>query len=199
MAPLQGRHSPEVTCSLLLPHCRPGGKAHAIVCTAGGWAGGNASSDGLLDSLSSMTTVCLQPVFSTAAVAGSHLAPEGMVVLTGAAAAVKQTPGMLAYGAVKAATHHMVISLAAPDSGLPTGARVYGIMPRMIDTPSNRKWVTGVDTSTWTPPADIAEKIAAWAEGPKDRPSYGTLHEVITKDGQSRWEEVAPLYVAQLK
>lgn len=146
-----------------------------------------------------MSTVCLQPVFSTAAVAGTHLEHGGVLVLTGAAAAIGPTPGMLAYGAVKAATHHVAVSLSSPDGGLPAGSRVYAVLPRMIDTPSNRKWVTGGDTSTWTPPADIAEKIAAWAEGGQGVPSSGTLHEVVTQAGSSTWQEHAPLYAAQLK
>jgi NAD(P)-dependent dehydrogenase (short-subunit alcohol dehydrogenase family) len=36
---------------------------------------------------------------------------------------------MLAYGASKAAVHQMVLSLAAPDSGLPKGCVVLGLAP----------------------------------------------------------------------
>ena len=87
-----------------------------------------------------------------ASVAAHHLSPNGLVVFTGAAAAVKGTPGMIGYGLAKAAVHQLTRSLAEPASGLPAGAVALAILPITLDTPANRKWA-GADTDfgTWTP------------------------------------------------
>lgn len=93
--------------------------AHAVVCTAGGWTGGGVGDAGLAASTDAMLRVCLQPAIDAARLAGDFLEPQGTVVLTGAAAALGPTPGMLGYGMAKAATHHLVRSLAAaPEPGV---------------------------------------------------------------------------------
>ncbi len=137
----------------------------AVVCAAGGWAGGGAADPALPAAVAAMHAACVEPAFASAHAAASHLAEGGTVILTGSAAALGPSPGMLAYGAAKAATHHLARSLAAPGSGLPAGARVYALLPRVIDTPNNRKWMGGGDTSSWTPPGEIARAYVAWAEG----------------------------------
>jgi len=61
--------------------------------------------------------------------AAKHLNENGLLVLTGANAALKGTAGMIAYGTAKAAVHHLVKSFAAADSGLPAGAHSVGLLP----------------------------------------------------------------------
>lgn len=51
-------------------------------------------------------------------VASKLLKENGLLVLTGASAALNATPGMIAYGITKAATHHLIKSLAV-EGGLP--------------------------------------------------------------------------------
>lgn len=55
--------------------------------------------------------------------------------------ATEGTPGMVGYGAAKAAVHQMTKSLAAAgaQSGLPEGVTVLAILPVTLDTPMNRK------------------------------------------------------------
>jgi dihydropteridine reductase len=140
--------------------------------------GGGADAPGLAAGVDAMHRACVLPAFASAAAAAAALRPGGAVVLTGSAAATAPTPGMLAYGAAKAATHHLAASLAAPGSGLPPGAFVAALAPRVIDTPSNRQWMAGpgVDTSTWTPPGAIAAQCVAWAEGAgRDRMPSGSV------------------------
>eukprot|EP00808_Paulinella_micropora_P024580 g75817.t1 len=48
------------------------------------------------------------------------------------------TPGMLAYGACKAAVHQIALSLACSGSGLPPDSSVLTLLPNVIDTPTNR-------------------------------------------------------------
>jgi len=132
---------------------------------------------------------------------GAHAAvkwmPAGHLVVIGSAAALKPTPGMLAYGTAKAATHHLVQSLgsAGGDCGPGTGRVAWVVAPHVIDTPSNRKWVKG-DTSTWTPIAELVNGIVHRA-GLK-RPSSndgdvapavatGSVVEVVTVGGVTSW------------
>lgn len=176
----------------------------AIICTAGGWAGGGAGDAGMVAATEQMTAVCLNPALTSAHLAASGaLSPRGLLVLTGSAAALKPTPGMLAYGLAKAATHALARTLAAPGSGLPEGARVACVLPHVIDTPSNRQWMAGpgVDTGAWTPPTHIAQQLHAWAEAQRGGsgassavplPASGSLVEVVTAGGVSSWCEHPP-------
>ncbi len=138
------------------------------MCTAGGWTGGSAASAELVDAVAQMQAVCVQPALASAHLACTgSLGEGGTLILTGAAAALGPTPTMLAYGMAKAATHHLAASVAAPGGGLPSGARALCVLPRVLDTPSNRKWMAGpgVDTTAWTPPAHLAAQFLAWCEG----------------------------------
>lgn len=90
-------------------------------------------------------------------IASKYLKPGGILVLTGAKAALGPTPGMIGYGLAKAAVHHLTKSLADENGGLPTGAYVFSILPVTLDTPMNRKWMPKADTSTWTPLEFVAE------------------------------------------
>ena len=75
------------------------------------------------------------------------------------AAALGPTSGMIAYGLAKAAVHHLVKSTGTDPSasGMADGVRVVGILPIMLDTPMNRKYMAeGTDTSSWTPLECIA-------------------------------------------
>lgn len=126
-----------------------------VFCTAGGWAGGDISSDSVFDGVEAMYHACIQSSVLAAHLASTLLRPQGTLVLTGSEAARAGTPGMIGYGMAKAATHQLVASLAA--GGLPS-ATVVGILPLTIDTPGNRAGMPGADTSTWTSPTDIAKK-----------------------------------------
>ena len=134
----------------------------AVVCTAGGWqgasssgvlfatsarvwthlpfsrlchTGGGVDSEKIFDSVDAMLNVCLRPAITAAHVAASFLRKDGLLVLTGADSAIRPTPTMIGYGLAKDATHYLVKSLA---SGGLVGRTVVGILPAMIDTPSNR-------------------------------------------------------------
>lgn len=57
----------------------------------------------------------------------------------------------------KAAVHQLTQSLGGQGSGLPNGSTAVAILPVMLDTPMNRKWMPKADTSTWTPLEYLAE------------------------------------------
>lgn len=53
----------------------------------------------------------------------------GLLLLTGAQAALQGTAGMIGYGLAKAAVHQLVSSLGAASSGLPANTSVLAILP----------------------------------------------------------------------
>ncbi|KAG0268703.1 hypothetical protein DFQ27_005943 [Actinomortierella ambigua] len=163
-------------------------KVDAIVCVAGGWAGGNAASD---DYFASSELMWKQSVHSS--LVASHLASKvlkegGLLTLTGAFAAQKGTPFMIGYGVAKAAVHQLTLSLAGPDSGMPANAKVNAILPITLDTPGNRAGMPNADFSSWTPCDEVAEKLVDWAANPAAVHS-GKLVEVVTANGQTSWTE----------
>eukprot|EP00163_Fabomonas_tropica_P026735 TRINITY_DN5022_c1_g1_i2.p1 TRINITY_DN5022_c1_g1~~TRINITY_DN5022_c1_g1_i2.p1 ORF type:complete len:212 (-),score=49.31 TRINITY_DN5022_c1_g1_i2:179-814(-) len=82
----------------------------------------------------------------TAHIAAHHLEDDGLLVLTGAKAALQPTGWAIAYGMTKAATHHLIKSVAADAKFTAT---VAGILPITIDTPQNRKSMPDADFSTY--------------------------------------------------
>ena len=54
---------------------------------------------------------------------------EGCLVLPGAQPALGGTPGMIGYGMAKAAIHQLTKSLASADSGLPSDAKTFALLP----------------------------------------------------------------------
>ncbi|DBA03292.1 TPA: hypothetical protein N0F65_011651 [Lagenidium giganteum] len=164
------------------------GGVDAVVCTAGGWAGGSIKDADTLANLGEMHAKNTESALLAAHLASHLLHPGGLLVFTGAAAALEATPGMVSYGMSKAATHHLIASAA---TSLPANALSLGVLPVTIDTPMNRKFMAGADFSTWTSPDDIASKILEWASAsPSARPANGHLFTVITENHQNTWKDV---------
>lgn len=133
-----------------------GEKLDAVICVAGGWAGGNASKD-LAKSSDLMWKQSVWTSTISATVGAQYLKAGGFLALTGAKAALEGTPGMIGYGLAKAAVHQLTKSLAAENSGLPDNSLVISILPITLDTPMNRKWMSSADFTKWTPLEFVAE------------------------------------------
>ncbi|KAG7301654.1 hypothetical protein JYU34_014628 [Plutella xylostella] len=157
-----------------------GQKVNAVICVAGGWAGGNAAKD-----LSKQADLMWrQSVWSStiaATLAAKYLNSGGLLALTGAKAALEGTPGMIGYGMAKAAVHQLTKSLGTKDSGLPEDSLAVAIMPVTLDTEMNRKWMPKADFSTWTPLPYVAQMFDKWIKG-EDRPKSGSLVALVTKN-----------------
>eukprot|EP01089_Gocevia_fonbrunei_P016045 TRINITY_DN4885_c0_g1_i1.p1 TRINITY_DN4885_c0_g1~~TRINITY_DN4885_c0_g1_i1.p1 ORF type:complete len:139 (-),score=39.70 TRINITY_DN4885_c0_g1_i1:37-453(-) len=128
------------------------------------------------------------------ALASSHLAANflqegGLLVLTGAQAALNPTPGMIAYGITKAATHHLIASLVDPAGGLSKGCSVVGILPLCLDTATNRQAMPDANFSNWTPLSVVADLLQKWSSG-IERPGSGALITIETKDGKTSFDPV---------
>lgn len=160
-----------------------GQKLDAVICVAGGWAGGNATKD-LANSSDLMWKQSVWTSSISAAVGAQFLKTGGFLALTGANAALEGSPGMIGYGMAKAAVHHLTKSLAAKDSGLPEDSLVIAILPVTLDTPMNRKWMAKADFTTWTPLEFIAEIFLKWTNG-VERPQNGSLIQLVTKDSKT--------------
>lgn len=166
-------------------------KFDAILCVAGGWAGGSAKAKTFVKNAD---LVWKQSVWSsTIAVrlAVKHLNDTGFLVLSGALPCLEGTPGMMGYGMAKAAVHQLTKSLSIPEkAGLPARSVSLAILPTTLDTPNNRKWMPEADTSTWTSLSFIAELFEKWTLG-EDRPPSGSLVEIVTTGGITT---VKPVY-----
>lgn len=156
-------------------------KVDAVICVAGGWAGGNAATSDLIKNSDMMWKQSVWTSVIAAKLAASHLKEGGLVTLTGAKAALEGTPGMIGYGMAKAAVHHLVKSLAGPKNGLPKDVKTVAILPVTLDTPMNRKFMPKADFTSWTPLEYVADLLLNWATG-KSCPDTGSLVQLITKD-----------------
>ncbi|OQS06945.1 dihydropteridine reductase [Thraustotheca clavata] len=167
-------------------------KVDAVVCAAGGWAGGSIADAETLENLATMYSMNMESALLAAHLAATKLNNGGLLVLTGSVAALNGTPDMVTYGMSKAATHHLIAS-SAPK--LPQAATALGILPITIDTPTNRKYMADADVSTWTPVQatkveEIGDKIVEWAQAPTSRPTSGGLVTVSTSAGKSTWKSI---------
>lgn len=159
-------------------------KVDGVICVAGGWAGGNASNKDFIKNSDMMWKQSVWSSTIAASIASHYLKEGGFLTLTGAKAALEGTPGMIGYGMAKAAVHQLTKSLASKDSGLPPNSLVTAILPVTLDTPMNRKWMPKADTSTWTPLEFISNMFWKWSQN-QDRPSNGSLLQLITKDNET--------------
>ncbi|RKP36491.1 quinoid dihydropteridine reductase [Dimargaris cristalligena] len=156
----------------------------AVLCVAGGWAGGSVTSSSVFATTDLMWKQSVQSSLIAARIASQHLRAGGLLTLTGAQAAQGGTPGMLGYGMAKAAVHQLTASLADPASGLPQGAWVNAILPVTLDTPANRAGMPDADFSSWTPLSSIAKELFEWASGRHRLPS-GSLVKINTQGGET--------------
>lgn len=154
----------------------------AVISVAGGWVGGHIKDPLIFDELDKMWRFNVISSVVASHIAAHTLAPGGLLVLTGALAALDEhgTPGMIAYGLSKAATHHLLESVAQPGQ-LSAGSIACAIAPVMLDTKTNREAMPDADRSTWTPLTEVANKLVTWASG-AERPPSGAVVAITTKD-----------------
>lgn len=76
-----------------------GDKIDAVICVAGGWAGGNAASKDFVKSADAMWRQSVWSSVLAATIAAHHLKPGGLVSLPGAKPALQGTPGKNDYSA----------------------------------------------------------------------------------------------------
>uniref|UniRef100_A0A2K5Y8I3 Dihydropteridine reductase n=1 Tax=Mandrillus leucophaeus TaxID=9568 RepID=A0A2K5Y8I3_MANLE len=145
-------------------------KVDAILCVAGGWAGGNAKSKSLFKNCDLMWKQSIWTSTISSHLATKHLKEGGLLTLAGAKAALDGTPGMIGYGMAKGAVHQLCQSLAGKNSGMPPRAAAIAVdgLGHMSESVTFHDWITG-----------------------KNRPSSGSLIQVVTTEGRT---ELTPAY-----
>lgn len=123
----------------------------------------------------------VQPSIIAAHIAHKFMKPNGFLLLTGAAAALEATPGMIAYGIAKNSVHHLTVSLGK-DSDFKE-ATVVGVLPTTLDTEQNRLSMPDADFTSWTPLLDISTRIFEWSSDAQKRPKSGSLVKIETQKG----------------
>jgi len=88
-------------------------KVNGIFCTAGGWAGGNIKEHNFIDIINNMNSMNLESAALTAHLSMKHLSKDGLLMLTGAQAALQPQSDMIAYSMSKISTHYLVQSIAS--------------------------------------------------------------------------------------
>lgn len=157
----------------------------AILCVAGGWAGGSASNGDMIKNADLMWRQSVWSSALAARMASKFMKKGGLLQLTGASPCVGATPGMMGYGMAKAAVHQLTKSLANPEAaGLPEGCVTVAILPVTLDTPMNRKFMPDADMSTWTSMEYLAELFLDWVKA-SGRPASGSLVEIVTAAGKT--------------
>ncbi|CAK9290132.1 unnamed protein product [Gordionus sp. m RMFG-2023] len=165
-------------------------KFDCILNVAGGWCGGNAESKDFIKNCDmslkhSVWTSCI-----AAHLASKYMKDGGLLLLTGAKASLQPTPGMIAYGMAKSCINNLTLSLSKKDGGLPNNSTVLALLPVILDTPMNRKWMPDSDFSSWTPLNEVAEKIFQWCTKEESRPKNGSLIQIVTKDNITKFTPV---------
>ncbi|KAG2466064.1 DHPR reductase, partial [Polypterus senegalus] len=111
-------------------------KVDAILCVAGGWAGGSAKAKSLYKNCDLMLKQSVWTSIISSHLATKHLKEGGLLTLAGAKAALSGTSGMVAYGMAKASVHQLCQSLSGDNSGLPSGSAAVAILPTHV--PQNK-------------------------------------------------------------
>jgi len=130
-----------------------------LFSTVGGFTGGKKiweTEVGYFDRMINMnlkTNFLIAKYFSLL-VKDSH---SGSICLTSAYTGLVAEDGKGVYGASKAALIHMVKTLAEEGKEIKLSANA--IAPYIIDTPSNREWMTDSDYEKWIKPSEIGEFV----------------------------------------
>jgi NAD(P)-dependent dehydrogenase (short-subunit alcohol dehydrogenase family) len=130
-----------------------------LFSTVGGFIGGKKiweTEVGYFDRMISMnlkTNFLITKYFSIL-VQNSH---SGSICLTSAYTGLYEEEGKAVYGASKAALIHLIKTLSEEGKEIKLSANV--IAPFIIDTPSNREWMTNSDFEKWIKPAEIGEFV----------------------------------------
>ena len=135
------------------------GPLEAVVCAAGGWAGGTTDQTPL-DLWEQMMSLNARTAFLMARAALRVMLPRGAgtLVLVASLAALEGDAGSAAYAASKAAVASLAQSIAAQGRG--RGITCNAVLPGTIDTPRNRASMPTANPASWVRPEEVAQAIA---------------------------------------
>jgi NAD(P)-dependent dehydrogenase (short-subunit alcohol dehydrogenase family) len=134
------------------------GTWRALAVCSGGFAMGDAVATGDEEIAAQLEINLLGP-WRVARVAATAMREHGggRIVVTLSRAAVAVSPGLAAYQVSKAAAARLVEVMAAELRG--DGITVNGVLPSVMDTPSNRSSMGEKQADTWVSTAQVAAVI----------------------------------------
>jgi NAD(P)-dependent dehydrogenase (short-subunit alcohol dehydrogenase family) len=133
------------------------GGLDGVAALAGAYAGSGPLTESAEGEWAAMMRANLDSVRAVCRATLPRLSRGGGIVTVSSRLA-SAGPGAAAYAASKAAVESLTRSLALENA--PRGVRVNAIVPRTIDTPSNRAAMPGADRAQWTSPEAIARVVA---------------------------------------
>src|SRR6202030_314347 len=130
-----------------------------LVHVVGAFAGGKSVAETDDATWEQMRDLNLTAAFYVLRAAIPHLRKSGAgrIVAVGSLTAVEPHAGLGAYVTFKSALVSLIrtVALENHDAGLTANV----ILPGTMDTPANRKAMTGADFPKWVQPADVADLI----------------------------------------
>lgn len=135
------------------------GPPTALVCCAGGYSPG-AVADTPLATLQRSIDLNLGTAYAAtrAVLPAMRAAGGGSIVYIGSRVVLRPFAGGVGPILSKAAVHALAEVVALEERK--HRIRANAVLPRVIDTPDNRTAMPDADTSSWTPPARIADAVA---------------------------------------
>jgi NAD(P)-dependent dehydrogenase (short-subunit alcohol dehydrogenase family) len=148
------------------------GKIDVLAHLVGGFAGGQSVADTDDATFQRMFDVNLNSTFHILRAVIPHMrkAGSGRIIAIGSRAAEAPGPSVGAYSASKAAVVSLIKTVALENKDLGITANV--ILPGTMDTPANRKAMSGADFSQWVQPSSVASLIL-WLAGDAGRDVTG--------------------------
>jgi NAD(P)-dependent dehydrogenase (short-subunit alcohol dehydrogenase family) len=140
------------------------GKIDVLAHLVGGFAGGQTVADTDDATFQRMLDMNLMSAFHTlrAVLPPMRQAGSGRIIAIGSRAAENPGATVGAYSASKAALVSLIRTVAIENKDHGITANV--ILPGTMDTPANRKEMSGADTSQWVQPASVSSLIV-WLAG----------------------------------
>lgn len=136
-----------------------GGAPDALVCLAGGFAGGKPVAETDRATWERMLALNLTSAFLCARAVAPLMAARGRgkIVAVAARAGLHGVANLAAYSVSKAGVITLVEALAEELKDANVQANC--VLPSTIDTPANRRAMPDADSSRWVPPVEIARVI----------------------------------------
>jgi NAD(P)-dependent dehydrogenase (short-subunit alcohol dehydrogenase family) len=136
-----------------------GGAPDALVCLAGGFAGGRPVAETDLATWERMLALNLTSVFLCARAVAPLMTARGSgkIVAVAARAGLQGAAGIAAYSVSKAGVINLVQALA--EELKEANVQVNCILPSTIDTSANRRAMPGAEHDRWVAPPDIARVL----------------------------------------
>jgi NAD(P)-dependent dehydrogenase (short-subunit alcohol dehydrogenase family) len=150
-----------------------------LAALAGAFAGGGTAEKAPADEWTSMMRTNLDATWAACRGALPHLLKQGGAVVTVASRLAETGAGAAAYAVSKAGVIALTRVLSLENRA--RGVRFNCISPGTIDTAANRKAMPQADTSTWTPPEQLA-RLVVYFLSPDSAPVTGA---VVPADGRA--------------